>query len=63
MAIFKGEILPSTYVPESSTTDQASEALRSVMVSDQIDQELLNTAGGQLKVVATFTTGTDHIDL
>lgn len=34
-----------------------------VMVSDEIDEELLEAAGAQLKAVATFTAGTDHIDL
>ena len=33
------------------------------MVSDKVDEELLEASGGQLKVVATFTAGTDHIDL
>ncbi|KAL1605597.1 hypothetical protein SLS59_003399 [Nothophoma quercina] len=33
------------------------------MVSDKVDEELLEATGGQLKVVATFTAGTDHIDL
>ncbi|KAF2631100.1 hypothetical protein BU25DRAFT_428844 [Macroventuria anomochaeta] len=34
-----------------------------VMVSDKTDKELLEAAGSQLKAVATFTAGTDHIDL
>lgn len=34
-----------------------------VTVSDTIDVELLEKAGSQLKAVATFTAGTDHIDL
>lgn len=34
-----------------------------VMVSDAVDTELLDAAGKQLEVVATFTAGTDHIDL
>jgi glyoxylate/hydroxypyruvate reductase len=34
-----------------------------VMVSDSIDAGLLDAAGDELKVVATFTAGTDHIDL
>ncbi|KAJ4990332.1 hydroxyisocaproate dehydrogenase [Stagonosporopsis vannaccii] len=34
-----------------------------VMVSDKVDVELLDAAGGQLKAVATYTAGTDHIDL
>lgn len=34
-----------------------------VMVSDKIDEELLEAAGTQLKAIATFTAGTDHIDL
>jgi glyoxylate/hydroxypyruvate reductase len=33
------------------------------MVSDRIDEELLEPAGNQLKVIASFTTGADHIDL
>ena len=33
------------------------------MVSDSIDAELLDAADDQLKVVATLTAGTDHIDL
>lgn len=34
-----------------------------VMVSDSIDVELLDAAGDQLKVVATLTAGTNHINL
>lgn len=39
-----------------------------VIVSDSIDTELLDAelpdaAGDQLKVIATYTAGTDHIDL
>ncbi|KAJ8118359.1 hypothetical protein OPT61_g627 [Boeremia exigua] len=34
-----------------------------VMVSDRVDEELLQAAGDKLKAVATFTAGTDHIDL
>ncbi|KAF2994500.1 hypothetical protein E8E13_002378 [Curvularia kusanoi] len=34
-----------------------------IMVSDLIDTELLSAAGPQLKTIATFSTGTDHIDL
>jgi|SRR5690242_16978262 len=33
------------------------------MVSDNVDVGLLDAAGGQLKAVATFTAGIDHIDL
>src|SRR5688572_28390237 len=34
-----------------------------VTVSDVVDAKLLDAVGNQLKVVATFTAGTDHIDL
>ncbi|KAF3044525.1 hypothetical protein E8E11_008527 [Didymella keratinophila] len=34
-----------------------------VMVSDKIDEELLEAAGTQLKAIATFTAGTDHVNL
>lgn len=33
------------------------------MVSDVVDTELLEATGDQLKVIATFTAGTDHVDL
>lgn len=33
------------------------------MVSERVDAELLEAAGSQLRVIATFTAGTDHIDL
>jgi len=33
------------------------------MVSDKIDEELLEASGTQLKAIATFTAGTDHINL
>lgn len=32
------------------------------MLSDKVDEELLNTAGDQLKVIASFSVGTDHVD-
>jgi glyoxylate/hydroxypyruvate reductase len=32
------------------------------MLSDKVDQELLDAAGPQLKVIASFSVGTDHID-
>jgi glyoxylate/hydroxypyruvate reductase len=32
------------------------------MLNDKIDEELLETAGSQLKVVASFSVGTDHVD-
>ncbi|KAI4503969.1 hypothetical protein M0802_001372 [Mischocyttarus mexicanus] len=32
-------------------------------LTDKIDEEVLNTAGEQLKVVATMSVGTDHLDL
>ena len=34
-----------------------------VQLSDRVDAELLDAAGGALKVVATYSVGTDHIDL
>ncbi|KAJ4410879.1 hypothetical protein N0V91_001808 [Didymella pomorum] len=34
-----------------------------IMVSDKIDEDLLEAAGTQLKAIATFTAGADHIDL
>lgn len=32
------------------------------MLSDQVNEELLQAAGDQLKVVASFSVGTDHVD-
>lgn len=32
------------------------------MLSDKCDEELLQAAGGQLKVIASFSVGTDHVD-
>ncbi|KAH6614092.1 hypothetical protein C7974DRAFT_444048 [Boeremia exigua] len=34
-----------------------------VMVSERVDAELLDAAGNQLKAIATFSAGVDHIDL
>jgi glyoxylate/hydroxypyruvate reductase len=34
-----------------------------VMLSDQVNPELLDAAGANLKVIASFSVGTDHIDL
>lgn len=34
-----------------------------VQLSDRVDAELLDAAGPSLKVVATYSVGTDHIDL
>jgi glyoxylate/hydroxypyruvate reductase len=33
-----------------------------VMLSDKVDEELLEAAGSQLKVIASFSVGTDHVD-
>ncbi|PSN61654.1 hypothetical protein BS50DRAFT_578194 [Corynespora cassiicola Philippines] len=33
-----------------------------VMLSDKVDDELLQAAGDQLKVIASFSVGTDHVD-
>ncbi|KAF2248900.1 hypothetical protein BU26DRAFT_519098 [Trematosphaeria pertusa] len=33
-----------------------------VMLSDKVDEELLQAAGAQLKVIASFSVGTDHVD-
>ncbi|KAF1846471.1 uncharacterized protein K460DRAFT_281634 [Cucurbitaria berberidis CBS 394.84] len=33
-----------------------------VMLSDKVDEELLDAAGSQLKVIASFSVGTDHVD-
>ncbi|KAF2688110.1 hypothetical protein K458DRAFT_175532 [Lentithecium fluviatile CBS 122367] len=33
-----------------------------VMLNDKIDEELLDTAGPQLKAIASFSVGTDHVD-
>ncbi|KAF1919897.1 D-isomer specific 2-hydroxyacid dehydrogenase [Ampelomyces quisqualis] len=33
-----------------------------VMLSDQVNDELLQAAGDQLKVIASFSVGTDHIE-
>jgi glyoxylate/hydroxypyruvate reductase len=32
------------------------------MLSDKCDEELINTAGDRLKVIASFSVGTDHVD-
>ena len=32
------------------------------MLSDQVDEELLEAAGAQLKVIASFSVGTDHVN-
>lgn len=32
------------------------------MLSDKVDEELIQTAGDQLKVIASFSVGTDHVD-
>jgi glyoxylate/hydroxypyruvate reductase len=32
------------------------------MLSDQVDEELLQAAGDQLKVIASFSVGTDHVE-
>lgn len=32
------------------------------MLTDKVDEELLQTAGDQLKVIASFSVGTDHVD-
>lgn len=32
------------------------------MLSDKIDEELLEAAGSQLQVIASFSVGTDHVD-
>ena len=32
------------------------------MLSDKVDEELLEAAGPQLKVIASFSVGTDHVD-
>ncbi|KAI4952693.1 hypothetical protein J4E91_003165 [Alternaria rosae] len=33
-----------------------------VMLTDKVDEELLETAGPQLKAIASFSVGTDHVD-
>ncbi|KAJ4368416.1 hypothetical protein N0V83_006773 [Neocucurbitaria cava] len=33
-----------------------------VMLSDKVDEKLLEAAGSQLKVIASFSVGTDHVD-
>ncbi|KAL6703506.1 hypothetical protein ACN47E_009604 [Coniothyrium glycines] len=33
-----------------------------VMLSDQVNEELLEAAGSQLKAIASFSVGTDHVD-
>ena len=32
-------------------------------VTDKIDEEVINNSGEQLKLIASFGTGVDHIDL
>lgn len=32
------------------------------MLSDKVDEELVEAAGSQLKVIASFSVGTDHVD-
>ncbi len=34
-----------------------------VMLTDQIDADLMDAAGGELKVISTYSVGVDHIDL
>ncbi|KAI8942833.1 hypothetical protein NX059_000873 [Plenodomus lindquistii] len=33
-----------------------------VMLSDKVDEELVEAAGSQLKAIASFSVGTDHVD-
>jgi lactate dehydrogenase-like 2-hydroxyacid dehydrogenase len=33
-----------------------------VMLTDKVDEELLEAAGPQLKAIASFSVGTDHVD-
>ncbi|KAI4913487.1 hypothetical protein J4E90_005204 [Alternaria incomplexa] len=33
-----------------------------VMLTDRVDEELLEAAGSQLKAIASFSVGTDHVD-
>ncbi|CAA9964764.1 Glyoxylate reductase [Pyrenophora teres f. maculata] len=33
-----------------------------VMLTDKVDEELLQAAGSQLKTIASFSVGTDHVD-
>jgi lactate dehydrogenase-like 2-hydroxyacid dehydrogenase len=33
-----------------------------VMLTDKVDEELLEAAGSQLKAIASFSVGTDHVD-
>ena len=32
------------------------------MLSDKVDEELLEAAGSELKAIASFSVGTDHVD-
>ncbi len=50
------------------TKDELMEAIRSVdvlvpTVTDRIDAEVIEEAGPQMKLIASFSNGTDHIDV
>ena len=50
------------------TKDELIEAVRSVdvlvpTVTDRIDAEIIDEAGPQMKLIASFSNGTDHIDV
>ncbi|OEC97004.1 MULTISPECIES: D-glycerate dehydrogenase [unclassified Rhizobium] len=50
------------------TKDELIEAVRSVdvlvpTVTDRIDAEIIEEAGSQMKLIASFSNGTDHIDV
>lgn len=50
------------------TKDELIEAVRSVdvlvpTVTDRIDAEIIEEAGPQMKLIASFSNGTDHIDV
>jgi glyoxylate reductase len=50
------------------TKDELIEAVRSVdvlvpTVTDRVDAEIIEEAGSQMKLIASFSNGTDHIDI
>lgn len=59
------EVMPGDDPPGSQALRAAVPGARVVwvMLGDRVDAALLDAAGPQLDVVATFSVGTDHVDL
>jgi glyoxylate/hydroxypyruvate reductase len=54
---------PQQPCPRSWLLDNAKGATGMlVMLSDQVNEELVQAAGSQLKAIASFSVGTDHVD-